>query len=118
MTILTKKIMRRVYMIWGIRYVIPRLVGVLGLFGVAFKITAESFFVSKIFSNFLAVAFSGVEGAPLFLASALNSAEPQVLILISAAGISGFFLAIKLLRSIRNIIATNGNFSAVLNKSK
>lgn len=114
---LTKKVMRRVYMIWSIRYVAPRLLLSVGLFFTAFKVTASSFFVSKIFSNFMAVAFSSVWAAPQFITSALNSAEPQVLVLISACGITAFFLAVKLLRSTRSIIAS-GNFVAILSKSK
>ncbi|MEK7559874.1 MAG: hypothetical protein AAB522_01045 [Patescibacteria group bacterium] len=117
MTTLTKKIMRRVYIIWGVRYVAPRLLVSSGLFIAAYKVTAESFFVSKIFSNFLSVAFSGLWAAPRFATAALSSAEPQVLVLISACGIFGFFLAVKLLRSIRSILK-NGNFAAVLSKSK
>ena len=104
-------------MIWGVRYVLPRLALSIGLFWVAFRITAQSFFVSKILSNFMAVAFGSVWAAPQFIMSALNGAEPQVLVLISAAGISGFFLAVKLLRSVRSIVA-NGTFAAVLSKSK
>jgi len=109
--------MRRVYMIWGVRYVAPRLLMSVGLFWVAFKVTAQSFFVSKVVSNFLSVAFSNVWAGPQFIASALNSAQPQVLILISACGIAGFFLAVKLFRNIRSIVA-EGNFAAVLSKSK
>ena len=78
-------------MIWGVRYVAPRLLLSVGFFWTAFKITAQSFFVSKILSNFMAVAFSSVWATPKFIASALNSAEPQVLVLISACGIAGFF---------------------------
>jgi len=104
-------------MIWGVRYVAPRLLLSVGFFWTAFKITAQSFFVSKILSNFMAVAFSSVWATPKFIASALNSAEPQVLVLISACGIAGFFLAVKLFRSIRGMVA-EGNFSAVLSKSR
>lgn len=117
MTALTKKVMRRVYVIWGVRYILPRLVLSIGLFWVAFRVAAESFFISKIFSNFMAVAFSNVWATPQFITSALNSAEPRVLVLVSACGIAGFFLAVKLLRSIRNIVAGR-NLSAVLSKSK
>mgnify|MGYP001607265616 CR=1 FL=1 len=117
MTTLTKRIMRRVYLLWSIRYVLPRLVATTGLFWVTLRITANSFFVSKIFANFLNVAFGSVWAAPKFAASALSSAEPQVLVLISACGISGFFLAIKLLRSIRSIVA-NKNFATALSKTK
>ncbi|HEY4521979.1 MAG TPA: hypothetical protein VJH05_02465 [Candidatus Paceibacterota bacterium] len=117
MTNITKKIMRRVYVIWGVRYVLPRLAVSIGLFWVAFRVTAQSFFVSKIFINFISVAFSSVWAVPQFITSALNSAQPQVLVLISATGISGFFLAVKLLRSIRSIVA-NGSLAAVLSKTK
>src|SRR3989344_3126711 len=113
MTNLTKQVMRRVYMIWGVRYILPRLAVSIGLFWVAFKVTAQSFFVSKIFANFISIEFSSVWASPQFITSSLNSAEPQILVLISAAGISGFFLAVKLLRSIRSIVA-NGSLSAVL----
>lgn len=116
MTNLTKQVMRRIYVIWGVRYVLPRLALSIGLFWTAFKVTANSFFVSQILSNFLGVAFSSVWAAPQFATSALASAEPQVLILISATGISGFFLAVKLLRSVRSILA-NGSLSAVLSPS-
>lgn len=115
MTTLTKKVMRRVYVIWGIRYVAPRFLLSAGLFWTAFRLTAQSFFVSKIVGNFMSVAFSSVWAGPRFIASALNSTEPQVLVLISACGIAGFFLAVKLFRNIRSIVA-EGNIAAVFNK--
>lgn len=102
-------------MIWGFRYVAPRLILSVALFWTAFKVTAQSFFVSKIVSNFMAVVFSNVWAGPRFIASALNSAEPQVLTLISACGIAGFFLAVKLFRNIRSIVE-RGNVVAVFNK--
>ncbi len=117
MTNLTKKVMRRVYMIWGVRYVAPRVLLSIGFFWAAFKLMAQNFFVAKIFSNFMTVAFSSVWAIPKFITSALNSAEPQVLVMVSAAGIAGFFLAVNLLRNVRSIIA-NKNFSAVFEKSK
>lgn len=116
MTTLTKRVMRRVYVIWGVRYVAPRLLLSVGFFWAAFKVTAESFFISKILSNFMSVAFSSFGATPRFIASALNSAEPQVLVLISACGIAGFFLAVKLLRSVRSMVA-GGNVSMVFNPS-
>ena len=100
-------------MIWGVRYVAPRLLLSIGFFWTAFKVTAQSFFVSKIVSNFMAVAFSNIWAGPRFISSALNSAEPQVLVLISACGIAGFFLAVKLFRSVRSMFAEK-TFSAVI----
>jgi len=71
---------------------------------VALKLTAERFFVAQIWKNFEFVATSNLMGLPRFIASALNNAEPMLLIFISATGIVGFVLAVKLLRSIRSIL--------------
>lgn len=102
-------------MIWGVRYVAPRVLLSAGMFFIAFRVMAEKFFVAKIFSNFANVAVSNAGALPQFITSALNHASPSVLVLISACGIAGFFLAVKLFRTIRSIIA-GGNLAAVLSK--
>ena len=71
---------------------------------VAFRLTADSFFVSEIMKNFGYVLRHNLLGIPRYITSALNSAEPSTLILISMAGIVSFALAVKLLRSIRSIV--------------
>lgn len=71
---------------------------------VAFKLTADSFFVSEIMKNFGFVLRHNLLGLPRYIESALNSTAPSTLILISMAGIISFALAVKLLRSIRSIV--------------
>ncbi|OGF71941.1 hypothetical protein A2W54_02345 [Candidatus Giovannonibacteria bacterium RIFCSPHIGHO2_02_43_13] len=97
--------MTRVYGIWFVRRGVPMLLGSALFITAALKLTAERFFVAQIWKNFESVATSDVMGLPKFIASALNSAEPTLLMFISAAGITGFVLAVKLLRSIRSILA-------------
>ncbi|KKT59407.1 MAG: hypothetical protein UX43_C0010G0008 [Candidatus Giovannonibacteria bacterium GW2011_GWB1_46_20] len=77
-------------------------------FYIALRVAAERFFVAQIVSNFAVATRSGFLGMSNFVASALNSVEPSVLILISMAGIVSFGLAVKLLRSVRSIIAGRG----------
>ena len=103
---LKKRIMRRIYAIWFVRRASPMLLGVGAAGYLALRETARQFFVAKIVSNFMAVASSSVWSVPSFIASALNHAQPTVLILISAAGLTSFYLAIKLLRSIRSIVSS------------
>lgn len=99
------RIMRRVYGIWFTRRVAPMGFASAFFMSVALKETASRFFVAQIASNFLTVASANFWGIPSFIASALNSAEPSVLVLISAAGMVGFTLAVKLWRSIKGVAA-------------
>lgn len=102
---LKNRIMRRVYGIWFVRRGAPMLAGSALFMTAALKLTAERFFVAQIWRNFESVAASDIMGLPRFIASALNHAEPSLLIFISLAGVAGFALAVKLLRSIRSIFA-------------
>lgn len=102
---LKNRIMRRIYGIWFLRRGIPMLAGSAVLITIALKATAERFFVAQIWKNLEFAAKSNIMGLPRFIASALNSAEPELLLFISAAGVTGFMLAVKLLRSIRSILA-------------
>ncbi|KKS96783.1 MAG: hypothetical protein UV75_C0002G0096 [Candidatus Giovannonibacteria bacterium GW2011_GWA1_43_15] len=98
---LKKRIMRRVYGIWFVKRVIPMAGGSALFMGIAMKETAGRFFVAKIFSNFMEVAGTNAWAIPNFIASALNKLEPSALVLTAGAGLVGFVLAVKLLRSIR-----------------
>ncbi|KKT40211.1 MAG: hypothetical protein UW30_C0023G0009 [Candidatus Giovannonibacteria bacterium GW2011_GWA2_44_13b] len=101
---LKNRIMTRIYGIWFIRRGIPMLAGSALFITAALKLTAERFFVAQIWRNFEYAATSDIMSLPRFIASALNSAEPALLMFISAVGITGFVLAVKLLRSIRSIL--------------
>ena len=103
---LKKRIMRRVYGIWFVKRVIPTAGGSALFVGIALKETAQRFFVAQIASNFMAVASSNAWAIPSFIASAMNKLEPSVLVLTAGAGLAGFALAVKLLRSIR-VMAQN-----------
>ncbi len=107
------RVMKRVYGIWVLRYVLPRLAGSFVLFFAALRITADTFFVARIIQNFEHVASSNVWAIFPFITSALNHAEPFVLILISAAGIAGFALAVNLFRNIRSIMRNQNSVIAV-----
>lgn len=85
-------------------------------FYVAFRVTAERFFVAQIFSNFAVALQSGFIGMSKFIVSALNSIEPSILILISMAGIISFAIAVKLLRSVRAIVSGAGITTAEARK--
>ena len=113
---LKKRIMRRIYAIWFIRQALPVLAGSAVSLYIALKITADRFFIAEIVKNFENVVNSNILGLPRYIASALNSAEPSALILMSLAGLIGFGLAIKLLRSVRAILAHQG--AAVFNSQK
>lgn len=78
--------------------------GVVFSLSVAFKMAADSFFVAEIAKNLKYVLSHNLMGLPRYIESALNSAEPSTLILISMAGLVGFALAVKLLRSVRSIM--------------
>lgn len=105
---LKTRIMRRIYAIWFVRRGLPMVAGSAASFYVALRVTAERFFVTQIVSNFVVATHSGFLGISNFVVSALNSVEPSLLILISMAGIISFALAVKLLRSIRGIVAGVG----------
>ena len=103
---LKTRIMRRVYGIWLVRTALPMLAGSALFITAALRLAAERFFVAAIEQNLLFVINNNFMGLPRYIASALNHAEPSLLILISGAGIAGFALAVKLLRSIRSIVAS------------
>lgn len=105
---LKTRIMRRIYAIWFVRRGLPMVAGSAASFYLALRVTAERFFVAQIASNFIVAAHSGFLGITSFIVSALNSVEPSILILISMAGIISFGLTVKLLRSIRSIVAGAG----------
>jgi len=115
---LKNRIMRRVYAVWFVRKIVPRL-AMVSLFGfVAYRVTADSFFVAKVVSNFLAVASSSIWSIPRFIASALNSAEPAALVMISITGMISFYLVIQLLRSIRTLMKNPSYFSSNVGYSR
>lgn len=105
---LKSRIMRRVYGIWFLRRGLPLVFGSAVSLIVFQKAVADRFFVAQIFRNFEFVLRSNIWGLPRYIESALNSVEPSVLILISIAGLSGFALAVKLLRSVRAIVWGQG----------
>jgi hypothetical protein len=101
---LTKRIMRRVYAVWIVRRILPQLAIMSTVLFVGIRVTADRFFVAKIVENFTAIANSNIFALPRFMASALNSAEPAALVVLSISGVASFFLAIRLLRSIRTLV--------------
>lgn len=96
--------MRRVYTIWLVRRALPMVGGSFLSLMVALKLTADSFFVAEIMKNFGYVLRHNFLGAPRYIESALNSAEPSTLILIAMAGTMSFVLAVKLLRNVRSVV--------------
>ncbi len=105
---LKRRIMRRVYGIWFVRRALP--VGMCSVASVylALMVTAERFFVAEIMRSFRVVVENNIWGLPKYIEAALNNTQPHVLILISMAGLIGFILAIKLLRSVRQVISGPG----------
>lgn len=101
--------MRRVYGIWFLRQALPLVAGAALLMTAALRLTADRFFVAQIWRNFESVVTSNILGLPRYIASAMNSAEPSLLLLISVSGVAGLWLVIKLLRSIRSIIASSAD---------
>src|SRR3972149_3791191 len=80
---LKTRIMRRIYAIWFVRRGLPMIAGSAASFYIALRVAAERFFVAQIVSNFAVATRSGFLGMSNFVAAALNSVEPSVLILIS-----------------------------------
>lgn len=101
--------MRRVYGIWFVRQAMPMLAVSAIFITAALRVTADRFFVAQIWRNFENIASSNIMGLPRYIASAMNSAEPSLLLFISFAGIAGFAVIVKLLRSIRSIMASSAN---------
>ncbi len=97
--------MRRIYAIWFVRRALPLALGSGVLMYIALAETARNFFVARIISNFVTVYNSDLWAIPRFIASALNSAEPITLFLISISGLLSFAFAVKLLRSIRALVS-------------
>jgi hypothetical protein len=106
---LKNRIMRRVYGIWFIKQAMPMLGASAIFITAALRMTADRFFVAQIWKNFENIASSDILGLPRYIASAMNSAEPPLLVFISVAGIIGFAMIVKLLRSIRSIMASSTN---------
>lgn len=101
---LKKRIMRRIYAIWFVRRVLP-LGASTGFFAyLALRETAQQFFVAKVVSNFLAVSVH-MWSIPGFIGAAVRNAEPQTLFVIAFSIAATFVLSVKLLRSIRTIVA-------------
>ena len=113
---LKNRIMRRVYGIWFVKQAMPMLAGSAVFITAALRLTADRFFVAQIWRNFESIASSNIMGLPRYIASAMNSAEPMLLLFISAAGITGFALVVKLLRSIRSIMASSTNLGVSYQK--
>ncbi|MBI2023423.1 hypothetical protein HYT01_02580 [Candidatus Giovannonibacteria bacterium] len=109
---LKNRIMKRVYGIWLVRRIAPKLALVSALIVVSYRVVADSFFVSQIAANFLSAAGSGLTNVPRFIASALNHADPIALIVISAAGVVSFMLAVSMFRSIRIFVNNRSYFSS------
>lgn len=106
---LKNRIMRRVYGIWFVKQALPMLAGSAVFITAALRMTADRFFVAQIWKNFGSIASSNIMGLPRYIASAMNHAEPSLLLFISAAGVIGFGLVVKLLRSIRSIMSSSAN---------
>ncbi len=103
---LKKRIMRRVYAIWFVRRALPMAIGSVGSVYLALRLIADSFFVAEIMRSFKVVLGNNIWGLPKYIEAALNNVEPHVLILVSMGGLIGFALAVKLLRSVRQIFAS------------
>jgi len=103
--------MRRVYGIWFVRVIAPRLLGATAFLWIAARITADNFFVAKVIANFLNVAQSNMLALPQFFASALNHASLSTVFLISACGLAGFALSVKFLRAMRSFVRSHGALS-------
>lgn len=106
---LKNRIMRRVYGIWFVRQALPMLAGGALFITAALRVAADRFFVAQIWRNFESIATSNIMGLPRYIASAMNHAEPALLLFISFAGVAGFVVVIKLLRSIRSIMSSSAN---------
>lgn len=108
--------MKRVYGIWFVRQALPMLAGGSLFITVALKVAADRFFVAQIWRNFENIASSNVMGLPRYIASAMNHAEPALLLFISFAGVAGLAIVIKLLRSIRSIMSSSANLGMSYSK--
>ena len=102
---LKNKIMRRIYGIWFVRSIVPKFAGATAFLWIGARIVADNFFVGKVIANFLNVAGSNMLAVPGFIGSALNHAAPSTLFLVSACGLAGFALSVKLLRTVRSLVA-------------
>ena len=101
---LKKRIMRRVYAIWFVRIALPMVGGSFLSLAMALKLTADGFFVAEVLKSFSYVLRHNFLGFPRYIEAALNSVEPSTLILVAMAGTMSFALAVKLLRSVRDIV--------------
>lgn len=108
--------MRRVYGIWFVRQALPMLAGGSLFIAVALRMTADRFFVAQIWRNFESIASSNIMDIPRYIASAMNHAEPSLLLFISFAGVAGLAFVIKLLRSIRSIMTSSANLGVSYQK--
>ena len=101
---LKSRIMRRVYGIWFVRRFAPTAAS-LGFFSyLTLHEIADKFFVSQIYANFLAVA-QNMWAIPGFIGAAVTHAQPQTLFIIAFSILAVFVLSVKLLRTIRVIVA-------------
>lgn len=103
---LKNRIMGRVYAIWFVRRALPVGIGSVASVYFALRVTAERFFVAEIMRSFKVVMENNIWGLPKYIEAALNNVQPHVLVLISMSGLIGFTLAVKLLRSVRQIFAS------------
>ena len=101
---LKERVMRRIYAIWFVRRILPRFGGVaVGIF-VAYRVTAQSFFVAKILENFLMVSAGGLSSLSPFVISALAHADPRAALVIALSVVAAGLLSFKLLSDIRVVL--------------
>lgn len=100
-TNLKERIMRRIYAIWFVRRALPLSLGAtFGIF-VAYRATANSFFVERIVDNFFTVAAENIAATPNFVFAALLHADARAVSIVALSMIAGVFLASKLFSDIR-----------------
>lgn len=101
---LKERIMRRIYAIWFMRRALPLLGGAAFGLLVAYRATANSFFVAKIIENFLVVSAPNIWAAPRFFFAALINAEPRAVVVIAFSCIIAIILFFKLFSDIRTVL--------------
>ncbi|MFH1979239.1 MAG: hypothetical protein ABII97_02575 [Patescibacteria group bacterium] len=102
---LKKRIMKKVYAIWFVKRIAPALFLYMPfLLVVAFRETANEFFVAKVIDNFLLVLnSSGLMGVVHFVFSAIsNTSILPALIILASLGVFAFVLR-RLVRNVRGV---------------
>ena len=112
---LKERIMRRVYAIWFVRRALPFGGGALFGFFIAYRATAESFFVAKIVENFFAVSSVNLWGTPHFVFTALLNTDPRAVLMVAFSCIIAALLSFKLFSDIRTVL--RGNVSLRLQRN-